>query len=261
MKKTGRTFLSLLLLLCYVQLAQAQAPVIFTPDTTFSTHHGNVTIPIQTRYFQDLTGLQFILSWDPSKLRFKEVDHFALDIEASTNFGLTEVEEGTLRFLWFARDLQPVALPDDATLFYIEFERTGYADEEISIQFKEDKLTRIEVYNDNFEHLPEAKFENGVISFASSSGHSERPSDIIEVTCAPNPFSETTRVDLSMKKTTTALISIIDITGRKIYEERRHFDKGDHAILLDSRIFPARGTYFYRVQAPQITVTQKMIFL
>jgi hypothetical protein len=154
MKKTGRTFLSLFLLLCCVLFAQGQAPVVFSPDITVTAYRESIIVPIQTRNFHNLTGLQFLLSWDSSKLKYKK-----------------------------------------------------------------------------------------------------------EITCAPNPFSKTTRVDLSMKETTTALISIIDISGKKIHEERRHFDKGEHTILLDSRMFPARGTYFYRVQAPQFTVTQKMIFL
>lgn len=261
MKKTGRTsFLSISLLLCYVLFAQGQVPVISTPDTTVTLSSQSFSIPVQTHDFQNLTGLQFLLSWDSNKLKYKRVHTCALDIDEQTNFGTTSASEGLLRFLWFDHQLKPAVLPDGTPLFCIEFEYTGDQNEEVSIFFEEDKRTRIEVYDDTFERLPSAKFRGGAISFAAPDQPAIEPA-AVGITCAPNPFSKFTRVDLSMKKTTTALISIIDITGKKIYEERRHLEKGEHSLLLDSRLFPASGTYFCRVQASQITVTQKMIFL
>ncbi len=75
----------------------------------------------------------------------------------------------------------------------------------------------------------------------------------------PNPFNGNTQIDVNLSKSTNMSISIINITGQKVYEMNYGTQSaGTHTIQLNSDNL-ASGIYFYTVYAGNSSVTKKMI--
>ena len=263
MKKTGYTCLVLFVLLTMGRFSQAQNPTFIAPST--SVDYGALyKAHIKAKGFENLTGLQFIISWDSTVLQYKGIQDFGLKLSLEQNFGITEASRGTLRFLWFDEALSPVTLKDSAVLFGINFEVIGAPQTQTELAFSGDFLTQIEVYDRNFDKV-DAKFEHGQLSVSSQgtsgSYYVSDPEEISMKAASPNPFSASTRIDFRIGQTTTAIWRIIDAQGRLIFEEERRFDSGDHSIALDGALFPASGIYYYQMRSSDFTVTQKLIVL
>ena len=64
----------------------------------------------------------------------------------------------------------------------------------------------------------------------------------------PNPFANSTEIGFYLPEASSTTLSVFDQTGRLVYEQKQHFDGGDHAFYLDSSNFPeTSGLYCYRI--------------
>jgi hypothetical protein len=75
----------------------------------------------------------------------------------------------------------------------------------------------------------------------------------------PNPFSATTSIPVSFKQNTDASISIVDVTGKLVYNQAYENIPAGSADIEVSLTNIKTGIYFYTVEAEGIKVTRKMI--
>ena len=74
----------------------------------------------------------------------------------------------------------------------------------------------------------------------------------------PNPFSTETTVSFSLQREDTVRLTIYDLTGREVQVvTNRSFARGDHNLTVDAELFPS-GTYIYRLETSQHTVSKQM---
>jgi PKD repeat protein len=66
----------------------------------------------------------------------------------------------------------------------------------------------------------------------------------------PNPVSENSRFDLTLKSTSTVEISIVNLTGQKLAAEALKLDKGTHSYNLKTSALP-EGIYLIRIRSEQ----------
>jgi len=257
MKKIGIIFLSLSLVLTFVFSAKAQSPVIYAPETLVYSGK-QFSIPIRTIQFKHITGMQFIVSWDPARLRYKGLRPLTLDLDVAKNFGTSNVERGILRFLWFDEALNPATLPDSTSLFAIDFEPVNGDKGPTAVQFEEDLLTKIEVYNDRFEAI-DASFQDGKITVEEATTEAMEGGQAVKA--APNPFSTHTALDFKLEEATEVRIRIFDHQGRMIYERTGDFGKGRHSFQLDREMFSGKGAYICQVRCKEFNYSQKLILL
>ncbi|MBM3434954.1 MAG: T9SS type A sorting domain-containing protein [Bacteroidetes bacterium] len=75
----------------------------------------------------------------------------------------------------------------------------------------------------------------------------------------PNPFSETTVVNVTLNEPAGISLDILNLLGQKVSESKKMTGKaGINTMTIESKGLPA-GVYFYKVETEQATVMQKMI--
>ena len=77
----------------------------------------------------------------------------------------------------------------------------------------------------------------------------------------PNPFSGSTTVSFDLPKSTTATLSVMDVTGRIIWSYTDEFNKGTQSIIISERDINATGVLYYQLEAGDYTATKKMIII
>jgi hypothetical protein len=78
----------------------------------------------------------------------------------------------------------------------------------------------------------------------------------------PNPFSEVTSIRFYLPESTSATISVTDITGKTVFQQRGEFSSGIHTIELSKDKFAtSTGVYFYQLATPTHTMAKKMILV
>jgi hypothetical protein len=140
-------FLSLILMLG-ADTASAQSAVVFSIGEGVIDDDGEVTVPIRVEDFEEVTGAQFSLRWDPALLHFKSTGAYGLSELNAANFGTPQsenIDEGTLTFAWDDPDTVGKTLASGATLFSITFTTPGSSAERAEVSFA-DKPTLRAVY-------------------------------------------------------------------------------------------------------------------
>lgn len=77
----------------------------------------------------------------------------------------------------------------------------------------------------------------------------------------PNPFRQATTIGFQLPEQTSAVISVFDLTGRKIREIKGDYSKGYHEIELLQTAFHTTGIYYYRFDSDRYTAMKKMILI
>ncbi|MBL7794129.1 MAG: hypothetical protein JNK77_17500 [Saprospiraceae bacterium] len=85
----------------------------------------SVCVPVSAVIFNDILSLQFSMAWDTGLLHFSSVQPLDWSGIGAGNFGLAQVDEGSLSFAWYDPDLGGETLPTGTALFEVCFESTG----------------------------------------------------------------------------------------------------------------------------------------
>lgn len=75
----------------------------------------------------------------------------------------------------------------------------------------------------------------------------------------PNPFVESTWINFSLTTTEQVQIELFDLLGNKLFESTSVLKSGNHGVQLDAHLFGSAGTYFYRIQAGNQSITRSII--
>lgn len=119
---------SLALLVLLAAPTRAQDAVVFSVGESTLDEDGVVTVPIYVEGFEDVTGAQFSLQWDPALLQFKDTRAYALPGMGGASFGTPanpNIDEGTLTFAWDDPDAVGKTVADGSTLFEVTFTTIG----------------------------------------------------------------------------------------------------------------------------------------
>jgi hypothetical protein len=97
------------------------------------------------------------------------------------------------------------------------------------------------------------------IGYLSPVGINETKTNSMVSQNVPNPFSGTTKVEVSLAKRSDLNLSVYDLTGQKVYElNNGSTPAGTHALTINASNLKA-GVYYYTVTADGNKVTKKMI--
>lgn len=85
-----------------------------------------LTADVTVSNFEDITSIQFALSWDPTELEFVSVGNFNMPTMTSEYFGTTQVDLGYLRFLWYHDGAGlDLTLPDCTPIYRVTYKVLG----------------------------------------------------------------------------------------------------------------------------------------
>jgi hypothetical protein len=75
----------------------------------------------------------------------------------------------------------------------------------------------------------------------------------------PNPFVNKTNIGFYLPEATEATLSILDGSGRLVYQQKGKFAKGENSISLERALLNTTGVLFYKLDTATDSETKKMI--
>ena len=209
-----------------------------------------IEIPVVVKDFNDISGYQFSVTWDPTQLEFNGVEHRALEGYTNEKF----IDEGVLTTMWVESDGASVALDEGSILFVLKFvaldknanslvELNSAITEAVAYDNKLNELTiKSTAANVNLE-----KLRNGALELFQN---------------VPNPFDYSTDIEFNIAKPGIATLSIVNSIGATVFRHEQNYEPGAHSINWNkgqslSRITP--GVYLYRLESNDESVIKKMI--
>ena len=228
--------------------------------SNYQAQNGDIiTIPVTVSNFNNISGLQYTIKWNPQVLDFIETNNVALDM----NFGNTQTQNGMITTLWLTENLNGYTLADGTVIFELKFQVIGHNGESSSILINS-AITNAEAYNNNIETLS-LSLNGGIVSVTEMTTVSGNHADgYVLNQNAPNPFNENTRISFSLPYEDKVVISIYDLFGKKVDEFSGIYTKGLHTIIWNgtnsngNRL--SSGTYYYKMLSGKYVNVKKMVF-
>ncbi len=257
--QTARLFLSVGLLFLLPILTHAQVTIsatdhIVEPDEDF-------TVQIKTSDFEGVIGCQFSVSWNPEVIRLKDAGNMnpAL-VSTIENFNIdSAITQGYIGFVWFHPAITAVTLEEDATLFELEFEVE--TDQAVTDTIKFGSVpTEIEVASESLETL-DVVFESGIIQVDGMTDVIERrAAAAVELQATPNPFRESTTLQIDVKQAMEATLQVFSPQGSLVYTfPARTFAPGQQMVELPEYLFKQKGAYLVKIRSTDFVTTYKLI--
>jgi PKD repeat protein len=217
-----------------------------------------VEIDFTVAHFNELTGFQLELNFDPSILSFLEVETGAIPGFDIDDFGLTETANGRMRTNWFVSDLMPVSIDDGELAFRIRFTAEANisdVSEVLNLSLSEDFLP--EAYNATFEqqalwlifdavdNVAEVLWSDGVQLFQNT----------------PNPFTHQTKISFYLPEAMETVLVITDVMGRRVHQFKGRYSQGYHMLdwILEDNL--SAGIYHYTLLTGTGQLTRRMVLV
>jgi len=215
-------------------------------------------VNVKATNFEDLVGVQLSIHWDREKLDYLGLDNIFLDGTPESNFNRTQLDSGRLGYLIVDPTLNGFGTEDTVLLFTVIMKPTSIATMTTEIDFGDAPVRFSAMDNDNnrLDCNKDAgtimlENPNGLVSFA------EDP----RFTVSPNPFAGQLLVTSSLNYSGSAVLEILDISGRLIKSEKVRVPAGRFTIALPGTDFPEAGAYIVRLATDREQLHRKVIRL
>lgn len=257
-----KNLISTLTVLLFLSIVSLQAQnVVMTAMPVVAEENQTVSVDIQVQNWTDVAGAQWSMHWNAGVLNFKEITNFSLPGSAEGSFGTPPVTDAnTLTFSWFDESVQGVTLNDNSVLFTVVFDVVGSGGDITTFEF-DGMPTAIELVNPSLVELG-VSFEPGDVTVDMSSSISTiHTADFALYSNSPNPFKTTTNIVFDLHKKSETSLSVYSTTGKLLFEQKYDLPSGSHTLALSRDIFPAAGTYLYRIATNSAVATRKMTLI
>lgn len=193
-----------------------------------------------------IQGIQFTLSFDPVKYKFKDLEGGLMNIK-SDNYSIKFLSLGKLTVSWNSDN--PVEIPDDGVLFYVEFEKLKGDDKTIDVQI-DNSITSALIINSSGE-------EHG-IEFRNNS---DIASHLIINYIEPNPWSDYSNISFNLPNEGNVKIKVTNNFGSTLLERKLAGIKGKNVYTLHKSDFNYTGLIFVEFEFEgQIAVSKVIKF-
>lgn len=206
----------------------------------------NIKIPVLLNGDMDAQAFQAEFLFDVSLLQFKGFSAGAFSDMDERSVGLTRVQEGVIRAVWFSSSGKPVHIAQEAPLFYLEFLVLQSHDVAVLTVNQDAGIPAVVYMEDEGAYLLHSARSTQVISSLSC-------------TISPNPFRETATLRVWNAGTGDLFISIVDATGRQTGTCSVPVEDGQSSVILPAHLFGAGGMHFVNVQTSTGVRTLKVV--
>jgi len=197
--------------------------------------------------FTDISGYQFTLEFDKSKLEFVSTKAASLNI-GENNFGYSFIEEGILTTSY--NESIPMVVENGTDLFYITFEAKASANLKDLLQISS-AYTNAEAYA-----------IDGVLIDVDLDFNSRATLAGFELLQnKPNPFAESTVIGFSLPQAASATLKVFDLSGKLLKYLEGDYERGYNEVIFDSKDLQATGILYYQLDTEGYTATKKMILV
>jgi hypothetical protein len=206
------------------------------------------TIEIRASGFERIQGYQYTLDFDPAMMEFVNVDAQWSDL-SEANFGLDRVNGGVVTTSW--NSSEPVSLANDEVLYTLTIR--AKADLKLSeVMTVNSRVTRAEAYDAN-EDLLEVnfRFDGNIVAGGAFELYQNEP----------NPFRDMTIIGFNLPESSSAVLTVYDITGAVIKVVRGDYAKGYNTVHLNRSEIQGNGMLYYSLETATDRATKRMIML
>jgi len=233
--------------------------VIFTLPVEEANINDTVVVPLIVSGFENLTGYQYSLKWNPEKLSFIDAYNGILD----NSFGMAGIRDGILSGLWCTENLDGTSLNDESEIAYFKFKVKEVSSAVNEIQFVSEP-TAVEAYDPGLNELDMITVNGGVKKLLPDAINNHEPVLLLSQN-QPNPFSDFTYIPVYTSVRCRINIVIYNILGDEIKRFDNTYDIGNHLIKWDGTdkngVKQANGNYLIRLQTGKITQMIKTILI
>lgn len=206
-----------------------------------------VIVPIRVAASTNINGMQFTIAFDNSTLALTAIDPVGLNVNDS-NFGLSRTAEGYLTISW--NDSKSKSLKSGDIMFNVTFitKDKGNLSDLLKVN---SVVTSAEAYTgDNKVMAVEFSVQNR--------GNETLGFDLKQNT--PNPFKETTIIGFELPADMQAVITVYDISGKVLKNNKVQGIKGYNTIELNKSELHS-GVMYYTLRAGDYNATKKMVVI
>lgn len=204
-----------------------------------------IRIPVTSSNFEEVLGYQFTLMTDNDVVSFKGIEAGAINMTKS-NYGTRYADRGMVTISW--NEVTPVSVAADEVLFTLIFDAVG-----------EGTISDVLAVS-SAKTIMEAYKGSEVVGVALGYKDVLDESDVFVVyQNMPNPFTETTIVQINMPTADEANVTIMDVTGKIVHEFSMEFSKGLNQFELTRNELSAAGIYYYQISTTDHTATKKLV--
>ena len=204
-----------------------------------------VSLRLRSNDFQSLASLQFALSFDGNRLEYLGAN------SSLNNLLLSEqrLERSELRASWFSTDANG-----------LDWEEEWLELRFVALQPISNWASCFEILEDEFQ--PEAYQANGQplqprLQLSTTPIPTRQLAKLVVGQNSPNPFAETTFIDLELPAEGQLVLQLTDQLGRQLLERRQYYEAGAQRMELNLRQLPA-GQYYYRITFGGETVVKPL---
>lgn len=198
---------------------------------------------------KDVNGVQFTLRHD-TRVSLKNIIPGNLPDMSAAN--LAVIENGTITASWNTNK----TMDNNSTMATLELT----ANENVllsEVLRLNSEVTAAEAYSTDEES------KNVVLQFMKGTKNTLAQNSIVLYQNQPNPFSEVTQIGFYLPEAASAIISVMDITGKVVYRKSDEFSSGNHSININKRDVTnlTSGIFYYQIQTNGQTLSKKMIIV
>ncbi len=207
-----------------------------------------VSIPVTAANFKEIVGFQFTLDFDNAAMEFAGFGEAALNI-TEANLGLVDVERGLLAVSW--NDIKGNSFDADEVLFTVDFKASAAT-----------KLSDALAINSRVTNAEAYASDLSLVKTKLVFGDKETTFEVTEFELYqnnPNPFNNETTIGFNLPKAGDAVLSVFDVTGKRIIRIVEEYSKGYNEISLNRAELGIQGVMYYTLESEGFTATKKMV--
>jgi len=192
-----------------------------------------------------LVAFQAGLHFDPAVLQFIGPSKGDLEGYTAENFGLTELNKGNIRTLWFASDEETQVIRENDFLFNLTFAALADIPDLSNVLSLDDGVL------ENLAYDREGTEYSLSMSFSGENPQATNAGKYIEASCRPNPFSQELTFDVTVPGACPkATLWVFDAFGRRLAYKEVPLVKGRNELLLEESSKLTAGVLNWQVRTP-----------
>ncbi|TAK45861.1 MAG: hypothetical protein EPO28_03190 [Saprospiraceae bacterium] len=202
-----------------------------------------VTIPFSWGSEEPLAAFQAGIRFDADAVEFIGPSKGQVEGLNKENFGLTQVDEGVIRTLWFSPDGERGLAHKGTILFNLSYKAKKDLIGLAGVLHLDDAMLNNLAFDTEGREYP---LELTVVKSRAEGS----PVTTLQVWCRPNPFSHELSFDIETDKASKGSIWLFSAFGVRLYYKEIELTKGSNTFKLDQGTFLPKGILAWQVMTP-----------
>jgi len=219
-----------------------------------------ISIPVKVSNFNNISGFQFTMNWNPNDFEFVGVDNNLL----TGNYGTNHVSSGKITALWSTESANGLSLADGSIVFTLKLKVINQSNASSQVEINS-AITVAEAYNSNLDQLTIVTTAANIAINSSTSVTDINKESYYLMQNSPNPFSENTVITFNLPENQKVSLVIYNLLGEEVYNFSGNYNKGTHSLNWNGKNqyhkALSNGNYLLKMQAGDFTANRKLILI